>query len=167
MLRAATFYAAAAWLLMQVATQRLPYFGIDTAVLRWFVLALVAGFPLAMLVAWFYEWTPDGLKREHEVAPEDSITVETGRKLNTWIIKVELDRGLLAGGHLSCRVGMLDAGMDKSIAVLPFIDSDNDGKEQYFSDGLSENLIIALTQFSGLKVISRNSSFQFRGNRPG
>ena len=52
-LRAATFYAAAAWLLMQVATQVLPYFGIDTAVLRWFVLALVAGFPLAMLVAWF------------------------------------------------------------------------------------------------------------------
>ena len=165
-LRAATFYAAAAWLLMQVATQVLPYFGIDTAVLRWFVLALVAGFPLAMLVAWFYEWTPDGLKREHEVAPEDSITVETGRKLNTWIIGVlSLIVVFLLVDTFMPR-GDADAGMDKSIAVLPFIDSDNDGKEQYFSDGLSENLIIALTQFSGLKVISRNSSFQFRGNRP-
>ena len=62
--------------------------------------------------------------------------------------------------------GDTDVAMDKSIAALPFIDSDNNGNEQYFSDRLSEHLIIALTQFSDLKVISRNSSFQFRDNRP-
>ena len=84
--RAATFYAAAAWLLVQVASQVFPFFGIDVAVVRWLVVALAIAFVPAMLFSWFYEWTPEGIKRESEVEPQASITLETGRKLDFWII---------------------------------------------------------------------------------
>ena len=163
--RAATFYAAAAWLLVQVASQVLPFFGIEVAVVRWLVLALAIGFVPAMLFSWFYEWTPEGIKRESEVEPQASITLETGRKLDFWII-----------GALSLIVVLLlvDAFMphaevedvpEKSIAVLPLSNDSGGDAELYFSDGLSEDLIIALSQSSELKVIARNSSFRFRGSK--
>ena len=163
--RAATFYAAAAWLLVQVASQVLPFFGIEVAVVRWLVLVLAIGFVPAMLFSWFYEWTPEGIKRESEVEPQASITLETGRKLDFWII-----------GALSLIVVLLlvDAFMphadvedvpERSIAVLPLSNDSGGDAELYFSDGLSEDLIIALSQSSELKVIARNSSFRFRGSK--
>ena len=163
--RAATFYAAAAWLLVQVASQVFPFFGIEVAIVRWLVLALAIAFVPAMLFSWFYEWTPEGIKRESEVEPQASITLETGRKLDFWII-----------GALSLIVVLLlvDAFMphaevedvpEKSIAVLPLSNESGGDEELYFSDGLSEDLIIALSQSSELKVIARNSSFRFRGSK--
>ncbi|MEO6155937.1 MAG: hypothetical protein ABIP16_09455, partial [Thermomonas sp.] len=163
--RAATIYAAGAWLLVQIATQVLPYFGIDTSALRWVVLALVAGFPLAMLLSWFYEWTPEGIRRESAVAAEVSITRETGRKLDLWIIGVlSLIVVVLLVDAFAPRV---EPGkeVEKSIAVLPLSNGSDNVHEQYFSDGLSEDLIIALSQLGGLKVISRNSSFRFRDSK--
>ncbi len=163
--RAATIYPAGAWLLVQIATQVLPYFGIDTSVLRWIVLALLAGFPLAMLLSWFYEWTPEGIRRESAVAPEASITRETGRKLDLWIIGVlSLIVVVLLVDAFAPRVAPVTE-VEKSIAVLPLSNGSDDVDEQYFSDGLSEDLIIALSQLGGLKVISRNSSFRFRDGK--
>ena len=86
--RAAVFYAASAWLLVQVATQVFPFFHIAEWVVRWIVIAVVIGFPFALLFAWFYEITPEGLKRESEVPRADSIARTTGKKLDRWIIGI-------------------------------------------------------------------------------
>jgi TolB-like protein len=137
-------------------------------VVRWIVVAAMIGFPFAMLFSWFYEWTPHGIERESEVSPDESITLETGRRLDRWIIVV-LGVAvvlLLANTFVPHKDASVAGGTDdKSIAVLPLTNEGGDKDEQYFSDGLSEDLITALTQFQGLKVISRNSSFQFRDSK--
>ena len=165
--RAAVFYAASAWLLVQVATQVFPFFHIAEWVVRWIVVAAVVGFPFLLAFAWFYEWTPEGLKRESEVAPAESITHHTGKKLDRWIIAV---LGAAVVLLLTDRFVLhKDAGSssaDNSIAVLPLINESGDANDEYFSDGLSEDLINALTQLNGLRVISRNSSFQIQGASP-
>src|SRR6185503_17791769 len=86
--RAAVFYAASAWLLVQIATQVFPFFHIAEWVVRWFVIAGVIGFPFWLAFAWFYEFTPEGLKRESEIDPTNSITAHTGKKLDRWIIAI-------------------------------------------------------------------------------
>src|SRR6476619_1144479 len=87
-LRAAAFYAASAWLLVQVATQVFPFFHISEWVVRWIVVAAAIGFAFAMLFSWFYEWTPQGLQREGEIAPNELITRQSDKKLDRWIIAV-------------------------------------------------------------------------------
>src|SRR5689334_11969529 len=86
--RAAAFYAASAWLLVQVATQVFPFFHIAEWVVRWIVVAAIIGFPFALAFSWFYEWTPQGLKLESEISPNESITRQTGRRLDRWIIAI-------------------------------------------------------------------------------
>ncbi|HEY6895254.1 MAG TPA: hypothetical protein VI258_13855, partial [Rhodanobacteraceae bacterium] len=170
--RAGAFYAASAWLLVQVATQVFPFFHGAEWVVRWIVVAAIIGFPLALAFSWFYEITPEGLKRESEVEPGASILHQTGRTLDRAIIAVLA----IAVALLLANTFVLhkDAGdiaeapiAEKSIAVLPLSNEGGNADEEYFSDGLSEDLITALSQFSGLKVISRNSSFQFRDSKDG
>jgi TolB-like protein/Flp pilus assembly protein TadD len=162
--RAAVFYAASAWLLVQVATQVFPFFHIAEWVVRWIVVAAVVGFPFLLAFAWFYEWTPEGLKRESDVAAAESITHHTGKKLDRWIIAV-LGAAvvLLLTDRFVLHKDAVSGTADNSIAVLPLINESGDANDEYFSDGLSEDLINALTQLNGLRVISRNSSFQFKG----
>lgn len=165
MLRAAALYIAAAWALAQGVAQLLPVFDIQQWVVRWFVLAASLGLPFWLAFAWFYEFTPQGWKRENEVDPTESIARRTGKQLDRWIIAalavavvlLLTDRFVL---HHDANTAAAIPG--QSIAVLPLANESNDQNQQYFSDGLSEDLITALSQFSGLKVISRNSSFQFR-----
>src|ERR1700747_1563946 len=87
-LRAAAFYAASAWLLVQGATQVFPFFHIAEWVVRWIVVAACIGFPVAVVVSWFYEGTPHGLQRESDIPPNESVTRQTGRKLDRWIIAI-------------------------------------------------------------------------------
>src|SRR6476661_5131995 len=87
-LRAAAFYAASAWLLVQVATQVFPFFHIAEWVVRWIVVAAAIGFPFAMLFSWFYEWTSQGLQRESEIAPNESSTRQSDKKLDRWIMAI-------------------------------------------------------------------------------
>ena len=162
--RAAVFYAGAAWLLVQIATQVFPFFHIPEWVVRWIVIAAVVGFPFAMVFSWFYEWTPQGVRRESDIDRNESMTRETGRRMDRWIIAVlGLAVVLLLTDRFVLPKHEGSAGV-MSIAVLPLLNEGGDPAEQYFSDGLSEDLITALAQFSGLKVISRNSSFQFRAS---
>jgi serine/threonine-protein kinase len=161
-LRAGAFYAATAWLLVQVATQVFPYYDIPAWAVRWLIAALVIGFPFAMLFAWFYEFTAQGFKRESEVEPSQSLARQTGRTLDRWIIAVlALAVVLLLTDKFVLRQDA-ETIVGKSIAVLPLVNESGNPEDQYFSDGLSEDLISALTQIRGLKVIGRNSSFQFR-----
>ena len=177
-LRAGAFYVATAWVIVQIATQVFPFYDIPDWAVRWVIAALAIGFPAFIAFAWFYEVTPTGLKRESEVAPGDSISHHTGKKLDRWIIGVlalavvllltnqfvlRRDATSVAGAQaIADKLAKIPA---KSIAVLPLANASGDADQLYFSDGLSEDLINALSQFDGLKVISRNSAFQFRDSK--
>lgn len=160
--RASAFYAASGWLLVQVATQVFPFFAVPDWTVRAVVIATVLGFPFAMLFAWIYEWTPQGFKRESEVPAGQSVTHKTGKRLDRWIIAIlSLAIVLLLVDRLVWRDGA-PAVVARSVAVIPLVDESGDADSEYFSDGLSEELISALGRIRGLKVIGRSSSFQFK-----
>ena len=173
--RAAVFYAGAAWLLVQIATQVFPFFHAPDWVVRWIVVAALVGFPFAMLFSWFYEWTPQGIKRESEIDPAASITRQTGKAIDRWIIAV-LGLAvvlLLADGFLLRKdaspgavvptAEAVPVRVAKSIAVLPFTDLSPGKDQEYFSDGMAEELLNALAKVKDLKVAGRTSSFQYKG----
>jgi TolB-like protein/Tfp pilus assembly protein PilF len=168
-IRAAAFYAASAWLLVQVATQVFPFFSVPNWAVRWIVIAAVVGFPFMVIFAWLYEFTPEGLKRESEVDPNDSTTRQTGRKLDRWIIAVMAAAiVLLLTNQFVLRKDdavqpVADATPAKSIAVLPFTDLSPAHDQEYFSDGVAEELLNALAKLKDLKVAGRTSSFSFKG----
>jgi adenylate cyclase len=180
-LRAATLYAAGAWLLVQVATQVFPLFHIEEWIVRWIVIAAVIGFPFAMVLSWFYELTPEGFKPESEVEKDASVVRATGKTLDRWIIAVLSIAVvlLLANTFVLHRDATSTANAvddkavaatlaklpEKSVAVLPLVNESGDPKQVYFSDGLSEELISDLTQIDGLKVIGKYSSFKFRDSK--
>jgi len=161
--RIAAFYAAAGWLVVQIATQVLPVFEMPTWMMRVVVVAVVLGFPCALLFAWFYELTPEGLKRESEVDRSESTARSSGRKLDRWIIGILAAAVvvLLANQFVPHR-NRTDSALAKAIAVLPLANDTGDPANEYFSDGLSEELISALAQIKELRVIGRTSSFHFK-----
>lgn len=161
--RAAAIYAAVAWLVMQVVTQLFPVYGLPTWSMRWVIGALVIGFPFWLLFAWYYALTPSGIQRESEVAPHESIARLTGRRLDFWIIGIlAVCVVLLLTDRLVLRREAATI-MDKSVAVLPFVNISRDPDNEYFSDGMSEQLINTLARLPDLKVIGRTSSFAFKG----
>ncbi|MGA9423344.1 MAG: tetratricopeptide repeat protein [Rhodanobacteraceae bacterium] len=175
-LRAGALYAAATWALAQGIAQLGPSFGAPDWVARWFVIACVIGFPFWLAFAWFYEFTPEGLKRESEIAPSDSITHHTGKKLDFTIIGVLAlavvllltDRFVLRHGVNQTAPAVAaapipDIEKDPSIAVLPFVDMSQGKDQEYFSDGISEELLNLLAKIPKLRVIARTSSFSFKG----
>ena len=171
-LRAAAFYAASAWLLVQIATQVSPFFHIAEWVVRAIVVAATIGFPFAMLFSWFYEWTPQGLQRESEIPPNESITRQTGKKLDRWIIAILLLAVvLLLTDKLVLRPNEKPAAdataatpiPGKSIAVLPFSDLSPSHDQEPFSDGMAEEILNALARIRNLKVMGRASSFYYKG----
>jgi TolB-like protein len=168
-LRAGVLYIGAAWALAQGLAQLLPLFGDYAWIARWFVLAAVVGFPFWLADAWFYEFTPQGLRRESEIAADASITRGSGRALDRAIIAVlAIAVVLLVTNNFVWHkppASATGAAPAKSIAVLPLLNESGDSSQDYFSDGLSEELISALGQVHELKVIGRNSSFQFRGRQ--
>jgi TolB-like protein len=165
--KVAVAYAVVAWLLMQVASQIFPFFEIPNWAVRLVVLLLIIGFPIALIIAWAFEATPEGIKRT-EVA-DAAGQRSRGR---AWIYIVLIGAALSVGlffvgrytaGHGTSQVReVTTASPRKSIAVLPLINESGDPKDEYFSDGLSEELIAALAQINGLKVIGRSSSFRFK-----
>ena len=168
--KVAVAYGVVAWLLMQVASQIFPFFDIPNWVVRLVVLILIIGFPVALIIAWAFEVTPEGIKRTEaaDAAGQRSRGV-------AWIyivlIGVALSVGLFfvgrfTAGHATSRLSETATAIpEKSIAVLPLVNESGDPKDEYFSDGLSEELIAALAQISGLKVIGRSSSFRFKDRK--
>ena len=170
--RVAIAYGVVAWLLIQVATQVFPFFELSNFVVRVVVAASVLGFPVALIIAWAFEMTPEGLKRDDDVAPDDYIPRWSTRKFAALVMSVAI---LAAGVPLVhvlrkkpaflSRVSAASALAQKSIAVLPLLNESGNSGDEYFSDGLSEELIAALAQIKGLKVIGRSSSFRFKGQK--
>ena len=165
-LRAAAFYAATAWLLVQVATQVFPFFQIANWLVRWIIVAAAIGFPFWILFAWLYQWTPQGLQREQPAAPLQPEARQSRRNMDRWIMAMlTIAVILLLTDKLVMRerAGHSTAILEKSIAVLPMLNSSADPANEYFSDGMSEEFISSLGRLPDLKVVGRTSSFQFKG----
>jgi len=170
--RVAIAYGVVTWLFIQVATQVFPFFEIPNWIVRLVVLVTILGFPIALIIAWAFEMTPEGLKLDDDVAPNEHTPRWSRRKFAALVMSV----AILAAGvplvHLSrskpaflSRVTAASALSQKSVAVLPLLNESGGPDDEYFSDGLSEELIAALAQIKGLKVIGRSSSFRFKGQK--
>lgn len=171
-----TAYVVLAWLIAQVTDVFLDPLGAPDWVIRTILLLLIAGFPLVLLFAWAYELTPEGLKREKDVDRSRSITRQTGRRLDRAIILVLVvavtvlmvdrfrdgDEGAPAAVEATSVSASATAG-EPSIAVLPFVNMSSDPEQEYFSDGISEEILNALAKIKELKVAGRTSSFAFKG----
>src|SRR6266487_688614 len=154
--KVAIAYAVVAWLLMQVASQIFPFFEIPNWAVRFVVLLLVIGFPVAVLLAWAFELTPEGIKRAEDVDLSKSVSRKTGRKLDFFIIAVLLlVIGFLVFQRLRPNVSSaVSSSLQKSIAVLPFENLSRDPDNAYFTDGVQDEILADLAKVADLKVIS-------------
>jgi TolB-like protein len=167
-IRAVILYVGAVWALAQGISQLGPSLGAPDWATRWFLVAAGIGFPFWIAFAWFYEFTPEGLKRESEIDPAESVTRRTGRKLDFAIIGVlAVAVVLLLTDRFVLRHGVNEATAlpiaEKSIAVLPFVDMSQAKDQEFFSDGISEELLNLLSKVPQLQVAARTSSFSFKG----
>jgi TolB-like protein/Flp pilus assembly protein TadD len=161
--RVAAAYAIVSWLIIQIATSTFPVLEIPSWCVRLVILLVILGFPVAMLLAWAYELTPEGLKRADEVAPTEAARRPVTQRLNITIIIV-----------LACAVAYLiyqryhpGSGSsdipEKSIAVLPFDNFSDDKENAFFADGIQDDILTSLAKIRDLKVISRTSVMPYRG----
>jgi serine/threonine-protein kinase len=164
-------YAVAGWLVVQIVTQVFPIFEVSALAQRIIVLVIVAGFPITLILTWLFDITPKGIVRTDDLpATGESRVMQRARvgmdrKMNyvlalllvTAIGYFVLDRTVLR------RDSVKATSNAKSIAVLPLVNTSGDAANDYFSDGLSEELIAVLAKIPGLKIIGRSSSFLFKG----
>jgi TolB-like protein len=163
--RVAIAYLAIAWLILQVADIVLENIGTPAWVMQTLMFLLAIGFPVSVLFAWAYEMTPEGIKREREVDRTQSITQQTGQKLNRTIIVVLLAAvGFLLVDKFAVRetAPEIPASADKSVAVLPFVAMSRGPDDEYFADGLTEEILNSLTRVPELLVTARTSAFHFK-----
>ncbi len=170
--RVAVAYAVIAWVLAQIADLAFDNFGTPEWVPKTVLFMLLLGFPLAIFFAWAFELTPEGVKREKDVDRSQSVTNQTGRKLDYLIIGVLV---VAVGFLLSDKIGTDDVSTiaaeksavvsdaDKSVAVLPFIAMSSGPDDEYFADGLTEEILNSLAQLPELLVTARTSAFAFKG----
>lgn len=193
--RVGVAYIIAAWVAAQVADLVLEAIGAPPWVMQSLLLLLSLGFVAAVIIAWAYELTPDGIKREKDVVRDDSITHHTAKRLNIITIGLVLaalalflgDRffwdhsrpeiaapvadntatgsepPLASTDQGSVDVSAPGAAAENSIAVLPFVNMSSDKEQEYFADGISEEILNALVKADGLQVSGRTSSFSFKG----
>ena len=163
--RVAFVYILVSWLLVQVADTVFPALHLPEWTITFVTALLMLGFPVALVFAWAFELTPDGIKRDSEVDRSQSIAARTGRKLDFAIIGVlAVAVVYFAATHdWSEGLGGSSGANDNSIAVLPFVDMSAAGDQEYFADGIAEELLNVLTRMPGLEVASRTSSFRFKG----
>ncbi len=161
--RAGVIYTMSAWLLIQVATQVFPFFAIPNWVVRSIIVVLVIGFPFALILAWAFELTPEGIVKTDEVAPGKSIRWETGRKLDFAIIGIlTLAIGFLLFLRFSPWKEHEAEIPTKSIAVLPFSNLSDNKENAFFAEGIQDDILTSLSRIGELKVISRTSIMRYR-----
>src|SRR5215831_4153093 len=173
--KVAVAYLVASWLLIQIATQVFPFFEIPNWAVRLVVLILILGFPAALIFSWAFEITPEGIKRESEIQASKSITRKTGRKL----VGLTVVLAVVAASLLVFQLVRPKAAPEKSVAIQPsgeaktqispnsvavlaFDNLSDDKGSEYFSDGISEELLTVLQKIPGLHVAARTSAFSFK-----
>jgi TolB-like protein/Tfp pilus assembly protein PilF len=172
--KTAVAYGVCAWLVIQVATQVFPFFGIPSWAVRLVILLLLIGLPVILVFSWAFEITPEGLKRTEEVPPAESITHRTGRKLTAAIaviialaamlFLIQLLRPKTSAVTLetSNGTGVSLVVPQKSIAVLPFENRSDEKQNSYFADGVQDDILTELSRVADLKVVSRTSVMQYK-----
>ena len=175
-IRVAGLYLVGAWLVVQVAGTVLPMFGTPEWLPRTIVVLLAIGFVPAVIFSWVFELTPEGLKRDEDVAPEQSITPHTGRRMDRTIIVVLVlalgyfafdkfvltprrEAALVANALPNESKSVINA---KSIAVLPFENLSRDPDNAFFTDGVQDEILTDLAKIADLKVISRTSVMRYQ-----
>ena len=161
--KVAVAYAIASWIVIQIATQTFPFLEIPNWCVRLVIVLLLFGFPIAMILAWAFELTPEGIVRTEDVPVEKSVVRKTGRKIDTLLIVVLLG---VIGFLVFQRFHKSDASsgrMEKSIAVLPFDNFSDDKENAFFADGIQDDILTSLAKIHDLKVISRTSVMPYRG----
>ncbi|MEY2497885.1 MAG: adenylate cyclase [Verrucomicrobiota bacterium] len=169
-IRMAGLYLVGAWLLVQVASTVLPMFGAPDWLPRSIVILLAIGFLPALVFSWVFELTPQGLKRDEDVAPEESIAPQTARRMDRMIISVlvlalgyfAIDKFVLATRRVSSPNGSSSGINPKSIAVLPFENLSSDKENAYFAEGIQDEILTRLSKIAALKVISRTSTQKYK-----
>lgn len=186
--RAAVAYFVTAWLIIQVAETLFPVFGLADSAIRMVVLCLAIGFVPAVVLSWWFDLTPKGLIPEEKIVRESSEDQRRSRRLDRLIIAglvlaltyFAVDKFVLSHHREAAREAELvervqearqsgrdearnDAYGEKSIVVLPFVNMSADAEQEYFSDGISEELLNLLARIPDLKVISRSSAFSYKG----
>jgi len=180
-LRVGAAYIVAAWLVIQIAETIFPLFGYGDTPARLVVIVLSIGFIPSLIISWVFEITPEGLRRDADVDRDHSITQVTGKKLDHIILVVlalalgyfAFDKFVLDPARDQSKVeiarqqgrteALVESYGDQSIAVLPFVNMSSDEEQEYFSDGISEELLNLLAKIPELRVISRSSAFSYKG----
>ena len=174
--KVAVAYAVVGWLVMQVAATVVPALHLSDTITSAVVVLTLLGFPIALILAWAFELTPEGIKRAEDVLPNESITRKTGRKLTAIIVMVAvIAAGLFAFQFLRGKPAATAAAApnqppvpapaaipEKSIAVLPFENLSSDKENSYFTDGVQDEILSDLAKVADLKVISRTSTVQYK-----
>jgi TolB-like protein/Flp pilus assembly protein TadD len=176
--RVAVTYTFVSWVLIQIATQIFPFFEMPNWTVRLVILLLVLGFPVALILAWAFELTPEGIKRTEEVLPHESIAHHTGRKL----LALAAVAAAIALGLLVFQFARRDWTSprpdsppplqvaqfipEKSIAVLPFSNLSAEEENRFFSDGIQDEILGNLAMVADLKVISRTSVMVYKADAP-
>jgi TolB-like protein/Tfp pilus assembly protein PilF len=179
--RVAIAYLAAAWLVTEVGGTVLPAFGYGESELRIIIIVLAIAFVPVLVLSWVFEFTPAGLTREVGVDREQSITRYSGKRIDRLIVALlalglgyfALDKFVIEPRRVAEIVeetaqqvrseALVESYGEKSIAVLPFVNMSADPQQEYFSDGISEELLNLLARIPKLRVISRSSSFYYKG----
>ena len=182
--KVAVAYIIVGWLIMQAGEVMAPALHLPDWVNSLLAFFLILGFPLALLFSWVFEITPEGLKKEKDIDRSKSITSVTGQKLNNFIIAILIlalgyfvtDKFILGPGREAAQIAsavedvrqqssipVKVAEPDTSIAVLPFVNMSSDPEQEYFSDGISEEVLNLLAKIPELKVTSSSSAFSFKG----
>src|SRR6266850_2820507 len=154
--RAAVAYGGVAWFLTQLTTQVFPFFEIPNSAVRFVVIALAVGFPIAMLLSWLYEFTPEGIVRTEELDPAEARSVHrSSRRILDFIIigALLLVIAMLIVGRLPFYRQTGESISQKSIAVLPFENRSEDKANAYFTDGIQDEILTRLAKIADLKVI--------------
>lgn len=161
-LRAATFYAAAAWLLVQVATQVFPFFDIPNWAVRLVVVAVIVGFPFAMIISWFYELTSSGFKRETEPGQSNTGSIWRHRAFRTALVSsIAIALTVVITAALVSHRPDASHASGISVAVLPFRNLSANADNAYFAEGIQDEILTRLTRIGALRVISRNSTARY------
>jgi TolB-like protein len=158
-LRMAVLYVVAAWVIIQVAEVLIDLVKLPDWIGTTTLALLAVGFPIALIFSWFYELTPEGISLEKDVDRSEPITHVTGRRLDFIVISL-LCAAVILFAYDKWWMG---GPLERSIAVLPFENMSGDPEQEYFSDGISEELLNVLSKLPGLRVVARTSSFQFKG----
>src|SRR5438067_1259658 len=168
--RVAVAYAIVAWLLIQAASILFPTFEAPPWVMKVFVTAVILGFPVALILAWAFDLTPEGIRRSEEVAPRESKAPKTGSKWTAIIVTAAvLAAALLAFQFARTRRSTAElpkqtastTALDKSVAVLPFENLSSDKENAFFAQGIQDEIITTLSRIGGLRVISRTSTAHY------